>query len=241
MLTVGNEISYLYPEMAEDISNSGEQQVNPEQLSNKDLREALTRLDQAIPGDLVVQITKDGKPEVMVLPLRDEATEAPKYGLTTDWTVGVTDDEATFFHIEPPQIEAPYPEGVVIEGKKTYKVDLPITHIIENVAKSGGTEEQVVQAIEERKVGQLRGLVITSRLEGQEAGDAVLDALYERVVGNQGRDIADLHKVEYWQKLMDTFGSPLNQGEAAVTRIDKAIDEAKNFTPTPGYPGYNIL
>lgn len=204
-----------------------EQSVIPEPASNKDLREALSRLEQAIPGDLVVQISKNGQPEAVVLPGREWPHERPgeDYASPTDWAVGITDNEATMFDITPPQREVTYQEEKNVLGRKTNKVKiaLPVADYFKDAARSGGTEEQIIQAIEaERAVeGETGGTVIISTPKNPDV--AVLHALAGRAISNMFRDEQQRDKVAFWKGLQHEFSARIIPGETAAQRISKVV------------------
>lgn len=118
------------------------EQTVPVELTNyRELRESLERLGEAESG-LVVKLTREGKPGVVVLPPRNnrsskEASRDP----ITDWTVAVADDGIRVITMVPPK------ENWVVEGQNLGEYHSPVTGIIESVAARNGSEEDVIEAI----------------------------------------------------------------------------------------------
>ncbi len=164
--------------MAEE-STGGDQSVIPEPEANfRELRESLIKLGEAEPS-LICQTTKDGKPEVIIIPGRDvkevEGSRGPVN--ETNTTMAISDDEMRILHVIPPH----YPGRD--ENNKITNINLPVSRYF-RPDENGKTmtEEEISTNISRGGTG--RGY-IRERSYTTEILKALLQALFNRNEANR--------------------------------------------------------
>ena len=212
-----------------------EGEITPEEPGNieqgknySELRHSVERLGEVVPN-MVDKLTHDDQEETVILPKRwFDTTER---NAVTDWTVAISDENIRIFNFIPPREERTF-------GNHSVTFYTSVEPIFKDIAANNGSEEQVVEAIRQKK-----GLMFSSEMdEDSDPEKAVMQALYLRVEALAMREYGDnfsqyVKNENQWDVLAKglDFEFPARMGELmepVPDRLNKLTDQVQQLRQT---------